>query len=79
MNKISEILNQSINDLEDAVSPEEIDKIRIKYLGKKRLFRYQFNSSRKNSNIRAYLILISLLKCVKKTPLILLILPKQNV
>jgi len=38
MNKISEILNQSINDLEDAVSPEEIDKIRIKYLGKKGVF-----------------------------------------
>ena len=38
MNKISEILKQSINDLEDAVSPEEIDKIRIKYLGKKGVF-----------------------------------------
>ena len=38
MNKISEILKQSINDLEDAISPEEIDKIRIKYLGKKGVF-----------------------------------------
>ena len=38
MNKISEILKQSINDLEDTVSPEEIDKIRIKYLGKKGVF-----------------------------------------
>ena len=38
MNKISEILKQSINDLEHAVSPEEIDKIRIKYLGKKGVF-----------------------------------------
>ena len=38
MNKITEILKQSINDLENAVSPEEIDKIRIKYLGKKGAF-----------------------------------------
>ena len=38
MNKITEILKQSINDLENAVSPEEIDKIRIKYLGKKGVF-----------------------------------------
>ena len=29
MNKISEILKQSINDLEDAISPEEIDKLNI--------------------------------------------------
>ena len=38
MNKITEILKQSINDLENANSPEEIDKIRIKYLGKKGAF-----------------------------------------